>query len=122
MSRVEIHDRLAAPAIAVLTLGGRLTVNDEPGRLKAAVARALGQGARHVVLDLAGVQYIDSTRLGELIASHVAVSRQGGQLKFARTPTRVNELLAMAGLAGLFEQFPSVDDAVRSVEQPAPGR
>ena len=115
MSSVEIHDRLASPTVAVLTLGGRLTVNDEPGQLKAAVTRALGQGARHVVLDLAGVLYIDSTRLGELIASHVAVSRLGGQLKFASTPARVNELLAMAGLGGLFEQFPTVEAAVQSV-------
>lgn len=115
MSNVEIHDRLANPHVAVLTLGGRLTVNDEPGQLKAAVARVLSQGARHVVLDLAGVHYIDSTRLGELIASHVAVSRHGGQLKFARTPARVTELLSMAGLADLFEQFASVDDAVGSV-------
>jgi anti-sigma B factor antagonist len=112
---VEIQDRLAGPGVAVLTLGGRLTVNDEPGRLKAAVTKALGQGARHVVLDLSGVQYIDSTRLGELIASHVAVSRQGGKLKFAATPARVTELLSMAGLGDLFEQFASVETAVQSV-------
>ncbi len=112
---VEIQDRIAGGNVAVLTLGGRLTVNDEPGQLKSAVTRVLAQGARHVVLDLAGVQYLDSTRLGELIASHVAVSRQGGQLKFAATPARVNELLSLAGLADLFEQFDSVDEAVRSV-------
>jgi anti-sigma B factor antagonist len=115
MSSVEIHDRLATPTVAVLTLGGRLTVNDQPGRLKSAVAKVLSQGARHVILDLAGVLYIDSTRLGELIASHVAVTRQGGQLKFARTPARVTELLQMAGLGDLFEQFETVEDAVHRV-------
>jgi anti-sigma B factor antagonist len=110
---VEIQEQLAGPNVAVLTVGGRLTVTDEPGQLKAAVARALSQGARHVVLDLGGVQYIDSTRLGELIAAHVAVSRQGGQLRFARTPARVAELVAMAGLGDLFPQFETVEDAVR---------
>jgi len=117
MSGVEIHDRLASPGVAVLTLGGRLTVNDEPGQLKSAVAKVLSQGARHVVLDLAGVHYIDSTRLGELIASHVAVSRQGGQLKFARTPARVTDLLQMAGLGDLFERFETVEDAVTGVSR-----
>jgi anti-sigma B factor antagonist len=117
MSDVEIHDHMAAANVAVLTLGGRLTVNDEPGQLKSAVAKVLSQGARHVVLDLAGVLYIDSTRLGELIASHVAVTRQGGQLKFARTPTRVTELLQMAGLGDLFEQFETVEDAVKRVSR-----
>ena len=73
-----------------------------------------------MVLDLSGVQYIDSTRLGELIASHVAVSRHGGVLTFARTPIRVSDLLAMAGLGDLFERFDSVDAAVRSAEQKVP--
>jgi anti-anti-sigma factor len=119
---VDIHERRMGPHVAVLTLGGRLTVNDEPGQLKTAVARAISEGARHVVLDLAGVQYIDSTRLGELIASHVAVTRQGGQLKLAETPGRVAELLGMAGLADLFPLFDSVDDAVKSLAAPGQGQ
>jgi HAE1 family hydrophobic/amphiphilic exporter-1 len=61
-----------------------------------------------------------NTPLGELIASHVAVSRQGGQLKLAETPGRVADLLGMAGLADLFPLFDSVDDAVKSL--PAPGQ
>lgn len=116
MSGMEIRDRLVDQNVIVLALGGRLTVNDEPGALKGAVTDALRRGARHVVLDFADVQYMDSTRLGELIASHVAVSRQGGRLKFARMPARVTDLLAMAGLGDLFERFDTVEDAVKSVD------
>ena len=54
---------------------GRLTVSDEPGSLKQAAADAVAGGAKSVVLDLSKVPYIDSTRLGELIAAHVTVSR-----------------------------------------------
>ena len=116
MSSVEIRDRVVGQNVSVLALGGRLTVNDEPGELKRAVTEALRRGARHVVLDFADVQYIDSTKLGELIASHVAVSRQGGQLKFARMPARVADLLTMAGLGDVFERFDTVEDAVKSVD------
>ena len=98
--------------VTVITLTGRLTVNDKPGLLKGAVATAVGRGAKHVVLDLSAVKYIDSTRLGELIAAHVTLSRQGGRLSLAGVPVRVAELLGMAGLDGVFSRFPNVGDAI----------
>jgi len=98
--------------VAVVELAGRLTVNDQPGVLKDAVANAVGRGARRVVLDLSGVHYLDSTRLGELIAAHVTVSRQGGRLTLVGTPPRIVELLDMAGLDGVFQRAATVDEAV----------
>lgn len=107
---MEIRQREGGP-IAVIELAGRLTINDQPGQLKDAVATAVGGGARHVLLDLSGVRYIDSTRLGEIIAAHITVSRQGGRLKLVGTPDRIVELLEIAGLGGVFERYDSADDA-----------
>ena len=97
--------------IAVLELSGRLTVNDQPGLLREAVVSAVQTGARHVLLDLSGVHYIDSTRLGEIISAHVTVSRRGGRLRLIGTPDRITELLTIAGLNGVFEHFATADDA-----------
>ena len=97
--------------IAVLQLSGRLTVNDQPGMLREAVATALTGGARHVLLDLSGVHYIDSTRLGEIISAHVTVTRRGGRLRLVATPDRINELLSIAGLEGVFERFATTEEA-----------
>ncbi len=110
---VQIRDRVRGH-VAVLELTGRFTVNDSPGMLKEAVAQAVGRGARDVVLDLNGVNYVDSTRLGELIASHVTVSRLGGRLKLAAVPARVVELLKLAGLETIFARFDTTDLAVES--------
>jgi anti-sigma B factor antagonist len=112
---MDIREQQSGP-VTVIALSGRFTVNDQPGLLKEAVASAVQRGARHVLLDLAGVRYIDSTRLGELIASHVTVSRQGGRLKLVSTPERIRDLLVMAGLDGIFERFDSLDDARRTLE------
>ena len=115
MSRgMEIRERRVGD-VAIVELSGRLTVNDQPGVLKEAVANVVAAGARHVLLDLSDVHYIDSTRLGELIASHITVSRQGGKLKLVGTPDRVCELLRMAGLDGVFERFATTDEAKRSL-------
>jgi anti-sigma B factor antagonist len=98
--------------VAIVELAGRLTVNDEPGLLKEAVAGAVRRGAKHILLDLSGVRYIDSTKLGELIAAHVKVSRNGGRLTLVATPKRIIELLDMAGLDSVFERLPSIEAAV----------
>lgn len=98
-------------SIATLTLAGRLTVTDTPGRLKAAALEALAQGARAIILDLSQVPYIDSTRLGELITAHITVSRQQGRLVLVCTSGRIPELLKIAGLEGVFETYTSIDDA-----------
>jgi anti-sigma B factor antagonist len=106
----DIRERLEG-TVGIVELAGRLTVNDQPGLLKEAVAEVIRRGARNVLVDLSGVHYIDSTRLGELIAAHVTMSRQGGRLKLVRTPQRVIELLLIAGLGDVFERFDSVDAA-----------
>lgn len=109
---MEIRERTEG-ALAVVELEGRFTVTDPPGMLKDAVSAAVDRGARHVLLDLSGVRYIDSTRLGELIAAHVTVNRRGSSLKLVATPPRIAELLAMAGLDGIFQKFDSVGDAAK---------
>jgi len=103
-------------SVTVIALSGRVTINDQPGLLKDAVAGTLKRGARHVLLDLSGVGYIDSTRLGELIAAHVTVTRQGGHLRLVATPDRVTELLHLAGLDQVYERFPTADAASQGLD------
>jgi anti-sigma B factor antagonist len=111
---MEIRERMSGP-IAIVELHGRLTINDQPGQLKDTVAAALARGARHVLLDLSHVNYIDSTRLGELIAVHISVSRQNGVLRLIGTPDRILELLSVAGLDGVFQHFPTEEDACQGL-------
>ena len=108
---MEIHTSLDGQ-VAILRLVSRLTVGEEPGALKKATADAVASGATTVVLDLSKVPYIDSTRLGELIAAHVTVSRQGGRLVLAGATARITDLLTVAGLEGIFEMFPSIEAAL----------
>ena len=110
---MEIRDRLVGN-VGIVELAGRLTVNDDPGPLKQAVLDVVSRGAKNVLLDLSGVHYIDSTRLGELIAAHITVSRNGGRLKLVHVPPRVVELLTLAGLSDIFERFDSVEAAEKS--------
>jgi anti-sigma B factor antagonist len=88
---------------ATLLLSGRLTVNDGPGELKDAATALAADGMTDVVVDLAGVRYIDSACLGEFIASQITLARRGARLRLTNVPDRIMELLRLAGLDGIFE-------------------
>ncbi len=107
---MQIQERVVND-VGILRLAGRLTVNDQPDLLKQAVAALVQKGVRHVIVDLGGVRYVDSTRLGELIAAHVLMGRHSGRLVLAATPPRVLGLLALSNLTHVFERFDTVDAA-----------
>ena len=93
-------------------------MNDTPGLLKTEATQAVADGARAVILDLAQVPYIDSTRLGELIGAHITVARQGGRLVLVCPTERITALLTLAGLGGIFETYSSLDLARQAVLTP----
>ena len=111
---MEIRETIAGD-VTTIELQGRFTVTDPPGLLKDTVSGAIDRGARHVLLDLSGVHYLDSTRLGELIAAYVTVSRRGGRLTLVATPHRISDLLTIAGLDRIFEQFPTAAEATKGL-------
>ncbi|HUF46386.1 MAG TPA: STAS domain-containing protein [Vicinamibacterales bacterium] len=112
---MQIREMQQDGAVALITLSGRVTINDQPGLLKDAVTGTLKRGARHILLDLSGVGYIDSTRLGELISAHVTVTKQNGHLRLVAVPDRVAELLHLAGLDQVFERYDTAEEAAKGL-------
>ncbi len=95
---------------------GRLVYRDEVAALSQAVAEVC---PGILVLDLAGVDAIDSAGLGELIAVLQATQARGGSLKLAAPTMRVQSLLQLTNLTSVLEVYPSLDDALHSWKQPA---
>jgi anti-sigma B factor antagonist len=78
------------------------------------VAVAIDAGARKLIVNLARVEYMDSSGLGELISCYTAMRRVSGQLKLLHLNRRLQHLLAITKLATLFEAFDSEPAAVAS--------
>jgi anti-sigma B factor antagonist len=100
--------------IAILELKGRITVGPEASALREMVTGLNDAGSRNVVLDLAGVDYIDSTGLGALVICATALRKDGGNVKLVNLNRRNIELLVMTKLATVFEIFTDEQDAVNS--------
>ncbi len=110
---LEIQER-EREGIAILDLKGRITVGPEAAALRDKVSSLSAAGMRNVVLNLAGVDYIDSTGLGALVICATSLRKNGGNVKLLNLNRRNIELLVMTKLATVFEIFADEQDAVNS--------
>jgi anti-sigma B factor antagonist len=100
--------------VVVMALHGRMVVGEGDRALREAVTNLADSGKARIVLNLAGVSYIDSAVLSELVRANTTVSRKGGKLKLLSLPTKIQDLLSMTKLVTVFETYESEDEAVRS--------
>ena len=100
--------------IVVLEMKGRITVGKEATALREKVAELTAASQKNLVLDLANVDYIDSTGLGALVMCATTLRKAGGNVKLVNLNKRNIELLVMTKLATVFEIFTDETDAVGS--------
>ena len=100
--------------VAVLTLTGRLMGGSDSLALHDKVHSLLEDGIKRVVLDLAKVDWMNSSGLGALMASLTTLRNAGGELKLADVTKKIESLLLSTKLICVFETYASVDRAVAS--------
>jgi len=110
---MEIAER-AAGDVTILDVTGKMTLGEGDEILKDKVHSLALQGRKKIVLNLAGVPYIDSAGLGEIVRTYTTVSRQGGNLKLLGLTKRITDLLSITKLLTVFETYDNEADAVRS--------
>ena len=110
---MEIAER-AAGDVTILDVTGKMTLGEGDEILKDKVHSLALQGRKKIVLNLAGVPYIDSAGLGEIVRTYTTVSRQGGKLKLLNLTKRIQDLLAITKLLTVFETYESEPEAIKS--------
>jgi anti-sigma B factor antagonist len=99
--------------IAVLDCAGRIVFGDESSLLRD-VARKLINENKRIVLNLSGVNYIDSGGLGTLVSLFTTAQKAGGSIKLANLTERVGDLLQVTKLLTVFEVYDSEEKALDS--------
>ena len=100
--------------VTVLDLVGKLTSDHGATRIKDKVNSLIAQGRTQIVLNLEDVPYIDSSGLGQLVASYGSVKKAGGSLKLLNVNSRNHDLLSITRLVTIFDSFDSESEAVQS--------
>jgi anti-sigma B factor antagonist len=108
-----IHER-EVEGILILDLQGRLVAGEAAGALRERGNQAAGAESRNMVLNMQGVDYIDSSGLGTLVAAHSTLGRAGGGMALMNLSKRSAELLILTKLATVFRIFEDEKAAVDS--------
>ncbi|MDT4934180.1 MAG: anti-sigma factor antagonist [Pseudonocardiales bacterium] len=106
-------------AYPVLAVRGEVDVYSAPA-LKNGLTELLGANGASVIVDLTDVGFLDSTGLGVLVAARTAAAEAGGRLPIVCDRERILKLFRITGLDGVFEIYPSRDDAVSGLADEAP--
>ncbi|MCZ2150035.1 MAG: STAS domain-containing protein [Bryobacterales bacterium] len=110
---LEIRQR-EKDGVVLLDLKGRLVVGEAQGQLREKISELFAAGHKNVVLNLAGVDYIDSTGLGTMVICYTSAKKAGGMVKLLNLSRRNVELLVLTKLATVFEVFNDEQAAVNS--------
>ena len=108
MSTREVKD------IMVIDLSGQITLGESAAALRDEVQDELGHGSRKLLLNLGGVNYIDSAGLGELTHAYTSVKNRNGELKLLNLTKRVHDLMQITKLYTVFDVYDDEKAAVAS--------
>jgi anti-sigma B factor antagonist len=97
--------------VVIVRCTGRLVYGDETAALRDRVKNIL-LGTDQIVLNLEGIEYVDSGGLGTLVGSLASTRMQHGEIKLVHPNRRVVELLRRTRLDTVFKSYGSEDEAV----------
>jgi anti-sigma B factor antagonist len=102
--------------VTILDVQGRIVLGDEIGELRDAVRKLVAEGKKKIVLNLAEVDYIDSSGVGELVGSYTTVRNAGGELKLLNLTQKVHDVLHVTKLYTVFDIRNDEFTAVKSFD------
>ena len=114
--QLQISTWVAAGDKLIVNCKGRIVAGDEITLLRHQV-RDLVDVHPQIILNLAEVNYVDSTGIGTLVELYTAAKNAGGNICLAGLMKRIHDLLQITKLLTVFETFPTVDDAVATINQ-----
>jgi anti-sigma B factor antagonist len=102
--------------VLCLHCAGRIVAGPEVDVLHETIREGLEEQP-NVVLQMAGVQFIDSSGLGTIVRLMSASRTAGGDLKICQLPEMIRKVLAMTNLHKVFEIYETEDDAILAALQ-----
>ena len=100
--------------VMVLTLNGKIMGGPDHDLFHTQVKTLIAEGYVAVVLNIAKVNWINSTGLGVLVSGYHTVKKNGGQMKICAVSDRIDNILNVTQLKLVFETFDTEKEALAS--------
>ncbi|MFZ0762157.1 MAG: STAS domain-containing protein [Candidatus Sulfotelmatobacter sp.] len=102
--------------VTIVDIEGRITLGDETGQLRETILQLVAQGKKKIILNLAHVDYIDSSGVGELVSGFTTVRNAGGDLKLLSLTKKVHDVVQITKLYTIFDIKDNEFTAVKSFD------
>lgn len=99
--------------ILVVDCHGRIIFGEESASLRDTV-KALLTDNKKIILNLGGINYIDSGGLGTLVSLYTTARNAGSSIKLSNLTQRVGDLLQVTKLLTVFDVYETEKEALES--------
>jgi anti-sigma B factor antagonist len=107
-----------ADGVTILSCQGRIVFGEEAAALRENLKRVLAS-SRQIVLNLAGVSYIDSGGLGTLVGVYSSARATGAEIKLSGLGQRLRDVLQITKLVTVFEVYDTEQEAIATFQRGA---
>ena len=111
-----LNEYSAAQGRTVIAVSGEIDVYTAP-RLRETLVGLVDAGNYRLIVDMEGVEFLDSTGLGVLVGGLKRVRAHDGGIDLVCTQGRILRIFRITGLSRVFNIYDSVDEAVASHDQ-----
>ena len=98
--------------VAILTFKGDLLGEPDTTNIRNKIHSLVTDGMKRIVIDLGGVNYMNSSGIGTLIACLTTVRNGGGELRLANVGGKVQNLFVITQLVKVFDTYETVERAL----------
>jgi len=102
--------------VAIVDFEGRLAVGVGDTVLPQLIGKILDEGYKKILLNLSGMDYIDSNGLGELVQSLKVSGRHGASLRLLKPQDRVKKTLKLTNLLPMFSVYDTEAEAIKAFD------
>jgi len=110
----DIKTEQLADDAYVIALTGEVDLYTAP-EFKQQLLEAIGDGAKHVIVDFSNTTFIDSTTLGVLVGGVKRLRQNDGQLSLVCSDRNITKIFEITGLDRVFTIYPTRVEAVEKL-------
>ncbi len=109
-------ERTDESGVTIVEVRGFINFGESAQRFSAYLEELLDAGMPVVLIDLSGIDHVDSTGLGELVGYLQRFEKEGRRLALLRPHTRVLNLLRLTRLNEIFSVYDDREDAIAELK------
>ena len=115
---INLEPRELAPDVSAIIFTGRLVLGNRLGEVEHAIRQRIQQGPKTLVLDLNGLDFIDSSGIGVLAVCMGLMHQSGGRLVIVCGSGQVRQLMTLTHLDQIAEIYPDLTSAQGALSKP----